>query len=413
MRQHRLTLTLVPLSLAALLLSACASTDSGSGGGSGGGSTAGDTNGLTDSSIALASSQTLSGPGAASCKGITDAAAKWFDHVNSTGGVQKRQIKYTVLDDGYDPSRAIANVRTLQPKNFAMVGACGSTTAAAIYKPLSAQGMPFLFPINGVGTLVKPATPGMFQVQPLYEDEVATLIAYGYGQSGKGSVYTVVNPLGSYQAVIDRSKTVAESNGGSFVGSSETALGTADYTPIALKIKQAKPDYVLMSMGGSDYAKLINALVAQDAMPAKLAMGVSANGAFANSYDQSAASKIRFASLEKLPLAPDSDCGKVLADSPSLAGDPSAIGGCAIAQLITTAIEETSPLTRSNVDKTIQGWTNKDAVPNVIAPVTFTATQHLGTTELYIVQPVAKAFKTLATCPYGSDASLGKCEAAS
>ena len=46
-------------------------------------------------------------------------------------------------------------------------------------------------------------------------------------------------------------------------------------------------------------------------------------------------------------------------------------------------------------------------------PVTFTATQHLGTTELYIVQPVAKAFKTLATCPYGSDASLGKCEAAS
>jgi len=167
-----------------------------------------------------------------------------------------------------------------------------------------------------------------------------------------------------------------------------------------------------MSMGGSDYAKLINALVAQDAMPAKLAMGVSANGAFANAYDQSAASKIRFASLEKLPLAADSDCGTVLSDSPSLAADPSAIGGCAIAQLITTAMQETTPLTRSNLSKTIQSWTDKDAVPNVIAPVTFTAEQHLGTTKLYIVQPVAKDFTTLATCPYGSDATLGKCTAA-
>jgi ABC-type branched-subunit amino acid transport system substrate-binding protein len=408
MRQHRFTL--VPIALAALLLAACESSDGGSSPSAGAGAGRNDTAGVTDSTIALSSSQTLSGPGAASCKGITDAAAKWFEHVNSTGGVQNRKIDYTVLDDGYDPSRAIANVRTLEPKNFAMVGACGSTTAAAIYKQLSSKGMPFLFPINGVGTLVKPATPGMFQVQPLYEDEVATLIAYGYGESGKGSVYTVVNPLGSYQAVIDRSKTVAEANGGTFVGSSSTALGTADYTPIALKIKQAKPDYVLMSMGGSDYAKLINALVAQDAMPAKLAMGVSANGAFVNAYDQSAAAKIRFASLEKLPLAADSECGKVLADSPALAGDPSAIGGCAIAQLITTAMQETTPLTRANVVKTLESWTGKDAVAGVIAPVTFTTSQHLGTTGLYIVQPVGKTFKTLATCPYGSDATLGKCE---
>jgi branched-chain amino acid transport system substrate-binding protein len=408
MSKHRLTL--VPLALAALVLSACASSDSG---GSSGGGGSGGTSGLTSSEIALSSSQTLSGPGAASCKGITDAAAKWFESVNASGGVQNRKIKYTVLDDGYDPSRAIANVRTLQPKNFAMVGACGSTTAAAIYKTLSQQGMPFLFPINGVGTLVKPATPGMFQVQPLYEDEIATLIAYGYGQQGKGSVYTVVNPLGSYQAVIDRSKTVAESNGGTFVGSSETALGTADYTPIALKIKQAKPDYVLMSMGGSDYAKLINALIAQDAMPAKLAMGVSANGAFVNSYNQAAASKIRFASLEKLPLDPASGCGKVLADSPALAGDPSAIGGCAIAQIITTAMSETNPLTRENLVKTLEGWSNKDVAPGVIAPVTFTSTEHVGTTQLYIVQPQAKTFTTVATCGYGGGATLGKCDSAS
>jgi branched-chain amino acid transport system substrate-binding protein len=168
-----------------------------------------------------------------------------------------------------------------------------------------------------------------------------------------------------------------------------------------------------MSMGGSDYAKLINALIAQDAMPAKLAMGVSANGAFVNSYNQAAASKIRFASLEKLPLDPASGCGKVLADSPALAGDPSAIGGCAIAQIITTAMSETNPLTRENLVKTLEGWSNKDVAPGVIAPVTFTSTEHVGTTQLYIVQPQAKTFTTVATCGYGGGATLGKCDSAS
>jgi branched-chain amino acid transport system substrate-binding protein len=397
----------------ALLLTACSSgSSSGSKTSASGGasSAAPDVKetGVSATTINLSSSQTLSGAGAASCKPQSDAASAWFDSVNKAGGVQGRQINYTVLDDGYDPTRAIANARTLEPSNLLMVGECGSTTAAAIYKQLSAAGMPFLFPVNGVGNATTPVTPGYFQLQPLYEDEIATMINYGFGQDGPGSVYAVVNPLGSYQAVLDSAKSVSAAKGGSYLGGDETALGTPDYTPIAQKIKAAKPDYVVMSLGGTDYAKLINTLVQQNAMPNKLIMGVAASGAFLGAYDTSVASKIRFASLAQLPLDPTTACGKVLVGA--AAADPGAIQACAEAQMITTAIADTKPITRTGISKTLESWNNKDVAPGVIAPVTFSATQHLGTTTLYVVQPVgSSSWLSLAKCPYGTSATSKTC----
>jgi branched-chain amino acid transport system substrate-binding protein len=409
---------LASVSVLTVVLTACSSGSSSGGSKTSGSSAASSVvpdvkeTGVTATTINLSSSQTLSGAGAASCKPQSDAASAWFDSVNKAGGVQGRQINYTVLDDGYDPTRAIANVRTLEPDNLLMVGECGSTTAAAIYKQLSADGMPFLFPVNGVGNATQPVTPGYFQLQPLYEDEVATMITYGFGQMGPGSVYAVVNQLGSYPAVLDSAKSVSTAQGGSYSGGDETALGTPDYTPIAQKIKAAHPDYVVMSMGGTDYAKLINTLVQQNAMPNKLIMGVAASGAFLGAYDTSVASKIRFASLAQLPLDPTTACGKVLTGT--LASDPGAIQACAEAQMITTAIADTKPITRAGISKTIESWNNKDVAPGVLAPVTFSATQHLGTTTLYIVQPVgATSWLSLAKCPYGSSATSKTCTAVS
>jgi len=387
---------------AALALAACSAPTTG--GGEDGGAT---DVGVTADTIQLGATQSLSGPGAASCAPSTDAAALWFNKVNQAGGVQDRQIKFQVLDDGYDPARAIANVRTFQNSAFALVGACGSATAAAIYKPLSEAGVPFLFPTNGVAEVVKPASPGIFQILPLYEDQASTLLRYAFEDQGKGSVFTVVNPLGAYQSVIDNSKATAEEGGGTFINSAVAQLGTPDYTPIALQIKEANPDYVVMSLGGSDTGKFIATLVAQDALPKKLILGTSASvaGSFINSYDTAAADKIRLGSAVLLPLDPNNECGQLLSGS-TLANDPIAIIGCGEAQAITHAMSQTTPLTREGISATIESWTEEDAAPGVFAPLTFSATDHLGLASLYIVQPKERAFTTIAQCPYGDEKAI-------
>jgi branched-chain amino acid transport system substrate-binding protein len=383
--------------IAGLALAGCsAAGDSGDGG----------EIGVTDTTIKLAASQTLSGPGAASCAPSTDAAQLWFDRVNADGGVHGRQIEFEVLDDGYEPPRAIANVRSLRNKAFAMVGACGSATAAAIYEMLSDAGMPFLFPVNGVAEVVNPPSDGVFQILPLYEDQTASMVRYGFEEFGPGSTYVVVNPLGAYESAIDFAQQQTEDLGEEFLGSDVAQLGAPDYTPVALKIKNANPDFVVMSMGGSDSAKFVNALVAQDALPTKALLGTTASvaGSFLNAYDTAAAEKIRFGSALRLPVGDESPCKEELAGT-DFEIDPNAITRCASAQAITTAMEQTETLTRENLNQVIESWTDEDVAPGVFAPLTFSPDDHVGINTLFIVTAEGDQFRTVGECPYGDDSS--------
>ncbi|HET6299977.1 ABC transporter substrate-binding protein [Microbacterium sp.] len=393
----------------ALILAAC------SGGGAVGAGGDSDAEvGVTEDTIYLAASQTLSGPGAASCAPSTDAAKLYFDKVNAEGGIDGRKIDFEVIDDAYDPQRALANVRGFIDSKFAMVGACGSATAAAVYKTLSSAGMPFLFPTNGVAEVVKPAAPGVFQILPLYEDQTAALVQYGFEEFGAGSIFVVVNPLGEYESAIERAREAAEQGGGEFAGSAVAQLGTTDYTPIALQIKEAEPDFVVISTGGSDSAKFVNALVDQNALPAKGVLGTSAAvaGSFLNSYNVAAAEHLYLGSATQLPAAADNECIELLAGG-DFANDPIAHIGCASAMGIVQAIRQTSPLTREGLMKTIESWSEEDVSPGVFAPVSFSAEDHIGLATLYIVQPKGSEFNVIAQCPYSEDDSaVGGCTAA-
>ena len=362
--------------------------------------------GVRDNVIYLGASNTLSGAGAANCTPVTTGAKLYFDKVNSEGGVAGHNINIEVLDDAYEPARALANMRTFENEKLAVVGACGSATAAAVYKTLSTKGIPYLFPSNGVAEVVNPAQPGIFQIIPLYEDQAATLIRYGFNEDGPGSVFVVANPLGETETAIANAEKAAKDLGGSFTSSVVTALGTPDYTPVALQIKKAAPDYLVLSMGGSDVAKLVNVLIEQDAMPTKLILATTSGvtGAFLSSYNKAAADKVRMASAIRIPAAPDSECAQLLADT-KFAVDPIAIRGCATGQAVVKAIEETKPLTRANLIKTIDGWKDKDISPGVAAPLTYSPTDHIGITQLFMVQPDGTEFKTVATCPYGETAA--------
>jgi branched-chain amino acid transport system substrate-binding protein len=110
----------------------------------------GNATGVTDSSIKLGGSYPFSGP--ASAYGtIAQAANAHFKYVNSKGGVNGRKIEFKTLDDGYEPQRAVANVRKLitEDKVFALFNVLGTPDNLAIWDYVNQQKVPHLFVATG------------------------------------------------------------------------------------------------------------------------------------------------------------------------------------------------------------------------------------------------------------------------
>jgi branched-chain amino acid transport system substrate-binding protein len=121
--------------------------DEGGGGGGGGG---GDATGVTQDTIKLGTSFPLSGP-ASAYSTISRAQKAYFEWVNSKGGVNGRKIEYTVLDDAYEPPRAVNNARRLitQEKVFALFNVLGTPPNLAIWDYVNQQKVPHLFVATG------------------------------------------------------------------------------------------------------------------------------------------------------------------------------------------------------------------------------------------------------------------------
>src|SRR5262245_15480117 len=58
-------------------------------------------------------SAAMTGPAAGIYAPVVDAMKAYLDHVNARGGVNGRQIRLVVQDDGAEPSRAAANAKKL------------------------------------------------------------------------------------------------------------------------------------------------------------------------------------------------------------------------------------------------------------------------------------------------------------
>ena len=70
------------------------------------------TPGVTDREIKIGSTGPLSGP-AAGYGIVGKTMSAWFDLVNAEGGVNGRQLKLVLADDGYSPPKTLEQVRRL------------------------------------------------------------------------------------------------------------------------------------------------------------------------------------------------------------------------------------------------------------------------------------------------------------
>lgn len=101
-------------------------------------------------------------------------ARTWFDHVNSTGGINGRRVTLIVRDDEGEPTKAVAAARELaqQERVDAFFGFVGDqTTNAVMGDPTIRQSRIALYaPLSGLEG-PKPAE-GLVYVRPTYRDEV-------------------------------------------------------------------------------------------------------------------------------------------------------------------------------------------------------------------------------------------------
>jgi len=111
------------------------------------------TPGVTPTTIAIGSSGPLTGEAAAAA-GVLRGADAYFKYVNARGGVYGRKISFTYLDDAYDPSKTVENVRRLvqQDNVFALFSLVGTNGNLAVRDFVNAAGVPQVFSAAGATT---------------------------------------------------------------------------------------------------------------------------------------------------------------------------------------------------------------------------------------------------------------------
>src|SRR5881397_1557013 len=78
-------------------------------------------------------SAAMTGPAAATYAPVVEAMRVYVEHVNGRGGVNGKQIRLIVLDDGAEPSRAAANAKKLTQDNVLMLV---NSSLSSTYAPM-------------------------------------------------------------------------------------------------------------------------------------------------------------------------------------------------------------------------------------------------------------------------------------
>jgi ABC-type branched-subunit amino acid transport system substrate-binding protein len=116
--------------------------------------------GITATQILIGSHQPLTGPAAPGYSEIAPAANAYFQYVNAHGGIYGRKIKYTYLDDAYDPAKTTSVVHqlVLQDSVYAIFNGLGTPTHLAVVNYLNSSKVPDVFVASGCDCWNNPTT---------------------------------------------------------------------------------------------------------------------------------------------------------------------------------------------------------------------------------------------------------------
>jgi branched-chain amino acid transport system substrate-binding protein len=348
------------------------------------------TPGVTDTAITLGGSNALTGPVANACKPVTDGTIAWFAKVNAESGIKGRKVKFDLLDDAYDGTRAVANTRQLSREPvLAIISGCGTNSAVAIGPLANREGVPYIMPYAAHSDLVEPAKPWIFAGLPLYDKQLAALIGWVFKRSGPGTVATVAVQVPGIESWIAAAKKATEAGGGKFLEPQVSQSGQADFTPVVLRLKDEAPDYVIMAVAAGDGARLVETARVQQFAPKRSYLGYStvANSIFLHSVTADVEGKIFVTSPTVPETSPEAEaaCGTVFAKyAPDTELNGFSLWGCMVGQVTTAVLNGISgPMTREAMRDAFDKLDNA-ALTKLMPPITFTPKNHTAIRSLFI-----------------------------
>ena len=134
--------------------------------------------GVTADKIVLGQAAPLDGPASALGLDMKQGLLAAFDEANRGGGVKGRKIELISRDDGYEPEKSIAAVKSLiaDDKVFALVGPVGTPTSVAT-QPIAAEaGLPFVGAFTGAEFLRDPTKTNVVNIRASYFQETEEMV---------------------------------------------------------------------------------------------------------------------------------------------------------------------------------------------------------------------------------------------
>jgi branched-chain amino acid transport system substrate-binding protein len=381
------------LTIGGLMTGALAACGSSSGSSASGGSSA------SKGPIMLGESNSLTGDLAASCSPTNSGFLAWVKSVNAAGGVQGRQIDVKVLDDAGDPATAVGNVRQFKSDGVtAVVASCGLKTAGAMGPALNSDKIPYLFPDASVPALASPVLPYVFNLLPLYNNEMAGITKAAMTKYGPGSNYFQSLEIPGTDVISASIEAATKAAGGTFLGTELLPAGPPNVTPYVTKVAQLKPDYLSMINDVTDGNRIVAAMASQGVLPKHI---LAFGGFESTQYSQGLPESAQKITLIASPISPvgspqTQQCETVLTKY-KVAINGQAIVGCAQGQAVVAALKAANGnYTSANILQALNSMQNVK-IGDEIGPLSFSSTDHVGIHQEFVVTVSNNVFSVSGT----------------
>lgn len=209
---------------------------------------AGAAQGVDDTQIRFAQVAALDGPAAALGQGMRLGMLAAFEEANSNGGVHGRRIILESFDDGYEPDRSIAHVRSLieGDGHLGLIGAVGTPTSAATQPIATSAGVPFIGPFTGAGFLRDATLGNVFNVRATYFAETEAWIEYLVDRQGMETIALLYQDDGFGRVGLAGVTAALEKRGMTLAAEGTYTRNTLAVKRALLNIRKVKPDAVVM-----------------------------------------------------------------------------------------------------------------------------------------------------------------------
>ncbi len=203
--------------------------------------------GVTDNSILLCASNAQNGPAQFLGKEYTRGYKAVFDFINKNGGIQGRKISLEVLDDGYEPEKAIENTKKFIKKGcFLLTGYVGTPTSKAALPVAEKAGLPYFFPFTGAEFLRNPVRPLVFNLRASYFMETEEMIHYLADVLGLKKIAIFYQDDSYGRAGLAGFKKAMTKRGLDIAGEATYPRNTVAVGKAAIVMRRVKPQAVVM-----------------------------------------------------------------------------------------------------------------------------------------------------------------------